>query len=141
MRVKEGSQEIQWRVNGYEYPPGWGAGMPYDTDWLETEIIMVDGADSRVVEENLLRFSELENVYDNLMRILEGEQSDFNGSFTDQRLYFRASIVEDRDIFVSMGFEDEEGEFLVKEPMTSEAFYGFVKSVEDILVANYRPKL
>lgn len=141
MRVENNKEWIQLEVLGYEYPPGWGAGMPFETDWLNVRLSHGEGDQTRVLEDTLLKFSELRTAYEEITQILEGSQSGYWSDFTDPRYALSVEVIEDRDIFVEMGCRMEEEDYFVRQEVTSEGFRQFVQELEDILVSNYRPNL
>lgn len=141
MKVKKEDKSIELQVLGHEYPPGWGTGLPYETDWLIAKLIMKEGEKEKVVEDNFLRFSDLNKAYENITRILEGEQSNYRSNFMDKTFALAIDIIDDRDIFIEMKYSGEEETFSIKEEVTSEGFREFVNDLEDILVSNYRPSL
>lgn len=138
MKVKNKDQSIELEILGYEYPPGWGAGMPYDTDWLNTRLKLIDGDKQEVIEDTFLRFSELNQVFENVNQILEGMQSDYYSDFLDKRFSMAAYVVEERDIFLEMSYLDENNELSIKQELTSEEFRDFVLDLENVLVSDYR---
>lgn len=141
MKVQEKDRSIQLEVLGYEYPPGWGAGMPYETDWLNVRIESKEGQEVKVLEDTVLKFSELNQAYENVLRILEGTQSNYRSDFSDKRFSLEIDIVEDRDIFIKMTCLIEGQERSLCQEVTSEGFRAFVQDLEDTLVSNYRPSL
>lgn len=138
MKVENKNQSIELNVLGYEYPPGWGAGMPYDTDWLDVRINLKDGDKTREIEDTFIRFSELDQVFENVNQILEGMQSDYYSDFMDKRFSMAVYVIEDRDIFLEMAYLDEDSDLSIKQELTSEDFRNFVMKLEEDLVSNYR---
>lgn len=101
LHLKQDDRELKVEILDYEYPPGWGAGTKYDTDYLICRICGRDGEEFFEEEDSFFRFEELSNIYDECLRILDGDSYGFEATIEDRRLGF---YVEIEDGFLSVNF-------------------------------------
>lgn len=131
LNLKEGEKEVAVELLEYEYPPGWGAGMPYDTDYIICKIHGRDGDDEFESEDSYFRFSEIESIYDNCVEILDGESYGFEAVIENPDLGFYVEI-EEGDLAVHFQLAGEDL-FSVCELMNPVEFREMVDSIDDDL--------
>lgn len=94
LNLIEGSKEVSIELLEYEYPPGWGAGMPYNTDYIICKIRGKDGDDDFELEDSFFRFAEIESIYENCVEILDGDSYGFEAVIENPALGFYVEIEE-----------------------------------------------
>lgn len=95
LNLKEEGKEVSIELLEYEYPPGWGAGMPYNTDYIICKIKGRDGDEDFELEDSFLRFSEIESIYENCVEVLDGESYGFESVIENPALGFYVEIEDD----------------------------------------------
>ncbi|MDQ0508463.1 Uncharacterised protein [Aedoeadaptatus ivorii] len=128
--LKQGNKEIGVEVLEYEYPPGWGAGMPYQTDYLICRITWDDGAAGGTEEESFFRFGELEAIAEACSAILEGDSFGFEAAIEHPRVFFSVEI-EDGFLFPALSLERPG--VTVRKKQTPDEFRAMTEAIYDTL--------
>ncbi|MDD7363497.1 MAG: hypothetical protein SPI65_04370 [Peptoniphilus sp.] len=131
LKLKEGQKEVGVELLEYEYPPGWGAGMPYNTDYLICRIRGKDGERAFELEDSFFRFSELEEIYENCLAILDGDSYGFEATIEDPRVGFYVEIEDD---LLSVNFQIAgETLFSVGEKQNPVEFEAMTRGIDEAL--------
>ena len=94
LHLKQGNTEIHVDILEFEYPPGWGVGTGFSTDYLITKIEgMHEGAPFEA-EDSFFKFEELVAIYDECIRILDGDSYGFEAVIENKQLAFYVEIEE-----------------------------------------------
>lgn len=94
LHLKEGNKEISVDVLEFEYPPGWGVGTGFDADYLICKIRATDGESPFEAEDSFFKFEELVAIYDECIRILDGDSYGFEAAIENKQLGFYVEIEE-----------------------------------------------
>ena len=94
LHLKEGKKEISVDVLEFEYPPGWGVGTGFDADYLICKIQGRDGDVDFEAEDSFFKFEELVAIYDECIRILDGDSYGFEAAIENRQLGFYVEIEE-----------------------------------------------
>ena len=94
LHLKQGNTEINVEILEFEYPPGWGVGTGFSTDYLITRIEGMHDGMPFEVEDSFFKFEELTAIYDECIRILDGDSYGFEAVIEDKRLGFYVEIEE-----------------------------------------------
>lgn len=131
LHLKQGNTEINVEILEFEYPPGWGVGTGFSTDYLITKIEgMHEGAPFEA-EDSFFKFEELAAIYDECIRILDGDSFGFEAVIEDKRLGFYVEI-EEGMLSVTMNFLN--GEMIsVNEKQTPVEFRAMTQGIYDAL--------
>lgn len=94
LHLKQGNTEINVEILEFEYPPGWGVGTGFSTDYLITRIEGMHDGMPFEAEDSFFKFEELTAIYDECIRILDGDSYGFEAVIEDKRLGFYVEIEE-----------------------------------------------
>lgn len=131
LNLKEEEKEVSIELLEYEYPPGWGAGMPYNTDYIICTIRGRDGGDDFELEDSFFRFSEIESIYENCIDILNGESFGFEAVIENPNLGFYVEIEDDLlAVHFQLAGDDL---FTICEKMNPVEFREMVDSIDESL--------
>lgn len=131
LNLKEGKNRVAVEVLEYEYPPGWGAGMPYDTDYLICRIYGNDGDADFEIEDSFFRFAEIEEIYENCLEVLNGDSYGFEATIEDPRVGFSVEIEDD---LLAVNFQIAgEDLFSVTEKKTPVEFEAMTRIIDETL--------
>ena len=133
LHLKEGKKEISVDVLEFEYPPGWGVGTGFDADYLICKIHGTDGDVDFEAEDSFFKFEELVAIYDECIRILDGDSYGFEAAIENRQLGFYVEI-EEGMLSVTMNFLN--GELIsVNEKQTPVEFRAMTHGIYDALRA------
>ena len=131
--LREGIKEISVDALEFEYEPGWGVGTGFSADYLICKIQGTDGEVDFEAEDSFFKFEELAAIYDECIRILDGDSFGFEAVIEDKRLGFYVEI-EEGMLSVTMNFLN--GELIsVNEKQTPVEFRAMTQGIYDALRA------
>lgn len=129
LHLKEGNKEIAVEVLDFEYPPGWGVGTGFSTDYLICKMHGRDGEETFEAEDSFFKFEELCNIYDECIRILDGDSYGFEAVIESKALAFYVGIDEG---MLSVTFNYlKDGLFSVNEKQTPVEFRTMTEGIYD----------
>ena len=92
--LREGIKEISVDALEFEYEPGWGVGTGFSADYLICKIQGTDGEVDFEAEDSFFKFEELVAIYDECIRILDGDSYGFEAVIENKKLAFYVEIEE-----------------------------------------------
>ena len=131
LHLKEGNKEISVDVLEFEYPPGWGVGTGFSADYLICKIRATDGASSFEAEDSFFKFEELVAIYDECIRILDGDSYGFEAVIENRQLAFYVEI-EEGMLSVTFNYLDD-NLFSVNEKQTPVEFRDMTHGIYDAI--------
>lgn len=131
LHLKEGKKEISVEVLEFEYPPGWGVGTGFDADYLICKIRGTDGLTSFEAEDSFFKFEELVAIYDECIRILDGDSYGFEAVIENRQLAFYVEI-EEGMLSVTFNYLDD-NLFSVNEKQTPVEFRDMTHGIYDAI--------
>ena len=131
LHLKEGKKEIAVDVLEFEYPPGWGVGTGFDADYLICKIQGTDGEVDFEAEDSFFKFEELVAIYDECIRILDGDSYGFEAAIENRQLGFYVEI-EEGMLSVTFNYMDDHL-FSVNEKQTPVEFQEMTQGIYDAI--------